>query len=338
MKEKLEQKFTSLQKAALIVIALGVQGAAEVMRNMSDSEVEKLTIEVARLKDVPPQLINQVLEEYYQMMMANQYIVQGGIEYGRKVLESAWGHKRAEDIIKKVEASTEVSAFYLLQTVDDKQLLNFLQNEHPQTAAIILANLKPIQAASILSELPMECQSEIAYRLATMEKTSPDLIEDIELVLREQIDNVFGGDLSTTGGAEAVAEILNSVSHSTERNILENLRNRDEKLADEITSLMFLFEDIVKLSDAAVQRIVKEVDSKTLALALKASSTELKEKLYANMSERAAEMLKDELNYLGPVRVRDVEASQKRILDVLHLLEESNEIVINHDKEEEIIE
>ena len=332
------KKITPVQKAALILIAMGVQNAAQVFKNLNEKEVEKITVEIAKQRDVPAETLGEVIEEYYQLMLANQYIVQGGLDYAKKVLESAWGHKKSEDIIKRVEAATEVSAFYLLQTVDDKQLLNFLQNEHPQTAALILANLKPAQAAAILSELPEENQNEIAYRLATMEKTSPELIEDIEEVLRDQIGTVFGGDLSKAGGAEAVAEILNSASRAAEKNILNSLRERDPEMADEITSLMFLFEDIAGLTDDAVQRIVKEIDSKTLALACKATSDELKEKIFKNMSERAAEMLQDELQYLGPVRVRDVEAAQKQILDVVHQLEESGEIVIGRAEEEEIIE
>jgi flagellar motor switch protein FliG len=327
-----------IQKVALIIIAMGIQNAAQVLKNLNEAEIEKITVEIAKLKDIPAEILGEVIEEFYEMMIANQYIVQGGLDYAKKVLESAWGFKKAEEIIKKVEASTEVSAFYLLQTVDDKQLLSFLQNEHPQTAALILANLKPQQAAAILSELPEESQSEIAFRLATMEKTSPELIEDIEGVLREQIGTVFGGDLSTSGGAEAVAEILNSATRSAEKNILDRLRARDQKLSEEITSLMFLFEDIIKLSDQAIQRIVKEVDSKTLTLALKATSGELKDKIFKNMSERAADMLKDELSYLGPVRVRDVEMAQKQILDIIHNLEESGEVQINRTEEEEIIE
>jgi len=338
MSEKNQSSVTSIQKAAMILVALGAQNAAEVLKSLSEAEVEKITIEIAKMRNISAETLGEIIEEFYQLMLANQYIVQGGLDYAKKVLESAWGHKKAEDIIKKVEASTEISAFYLLQTVDDKQLLSFLQNEHPQTAALILANLKPAQAAAILSELPAENQAEIAYRLATMEKTSPELIEDIEWVLRDQIGTVFGGDLSTTGGADAVAKILNSASRAAEKNILDSLKVRDSKLTDEITSLMFLFEDLIRLSDAAIQRIIKEIDSKTLALALKSTSSELREKIFKNMSERAAEMLQDELKYLGPVRVRDVELAQKNILDVMHQLEETGEITVTRTEEEEIIE
>jgi len=333
-----EQQITSIQKAALVLIAMGTQNAASVMKNFSEIEIEQVTVEIARLKDIPAELLGNAIDEFYQMMQANQYIVSGGIDYAKQVLESAWGHKKAEEVLKHVEATTEVSAFYLLQTVDDKQLLNFLQNEHSQTVALILANLKSPQAASILSELPPESQTEIAFRLATMEKTSPELIEDIELALRDQIGTVFGGSLSKSGGTEALAEILNSATRTAEKNILAGLKEKDTELSEEVNSLMFLFEDIVKLSSEAIQHIVKEVDSKTLALSLKATSKELKDKILKNMTERAAEMLEDELQYLGPVRVREVESAQKQILDVVHDLEDSGQIVISHDEEEEIIE
>ena len=328
----------NIQKAALIFIAMGVSNAAAVLKELNEKEIERVSVEIAMLQNVPAEILSAVIEEFYQLMQANEFIVQGGFNYASTILESAYGHKKAEEILKRVEATTEVSAFYLLQTVDDKQLLNFLQNEHPQTAALILANLKASQAASILSELPQENQSEIAYRLATMEKTSPELIEEIEDVLREQIGTVFGGDLSATGGAEAVADILNSTSRSAEKNILDSLKERDADLFDEIASLMFLFEDINLLPDAAVQSIVKNVDSNTMALALKSCSEDLKEKIFRNMSERAADMLKDELQYLGPVRVRDVENSQKEILDVVRQLESDGEITISRGEDEEVID
>jgi len=334
--EDLPIKLKNIQKAALIFIAMGVSNAAAVMKSLNDKEIEKVSVEIALLQNVPAVVLSEVIEEFYQLMQANQFIVQGGLSYARNVLESAYGHKRADEILARVEATTEVSAFYLLQTVDDKQLLNFLQNEHPQTAALIVANLKASQAASIISELPQENQSEIAFRLATMEKTSPELIEEIENVLREQIGTVFGGDLSKTGGAEAVADILNSVSRSAEKNILDSFKERDADLFDEIASLMFLFEDINSLPDSAVQNIVKNIDSNTMAMALKATSEDLKEKIFRNMSERAADMLKDELQYLGPVRVRDVENAQKVILDVVRQLESDGEITISHGEEEEV--
>ncbi len=327
-----------LEKVALILIALGVERASTILKNLNETEVEKVSIEIAKLQNVPAEILGQTIEEFYEMMMANQFIVQGGLSYARQMLEAAWGKKKAEEILKKVEAATEVSAFYLLQTVDDKQLLNFLQNEHPQTAALILANLKPQQAAAILSEMPEETQYEIAYRVATMEKTSPELIEDIEAVLRDQLGSVFGGGLSKTGGVETMAEILNSVSRTSEKNIMEHLRERDAELANEITDLMFVFEDLLHLPGSAIQAILKEVDSKTLALALKATSNELKEVIFKNMSERAAKMLKEELEYLGPVRVKDVEDAQKAILETARRLEEQGQIMLVRGEEEALLE
>ena len=332
------ENITPVEKAALVLVALGVDNASEVLRNLTEQEVEDISIEIAKLRNVSADVLSNVIEEFYQMMMANNYIVQGGIKYAKDVLEKALGKKKAEDLIKRVEAVTEVSAFYLLQTVDDKQLLNFIQNEHPQTAALILANLKPGQAAVIMSELPQDSQYEIAYRLATMENTSPELISDIEDVLRDQMGSVFGSNLSKTGGPEAVAQILNSVSQTAEKNILSNLRERDSELAAEITDFMFLFEDLIWLMDTAIQRILKEIDSKLLGLSLKAASQELKEKVFKNMSDRAAAMLKEELEYLGPVKLKDVENAQKEILDVVHSLEMAGEIVLARGEEEEIIE
>ncbi len=327
-----------IQKVALLLIAFGPDRAAPILKELDEREIERVSIEIARQQNVSVEVLSAVMEEFYEMMMANQYIVQGGLGYAKQVLEAAWGKKKAEEVIKKVEAATEVSAFYLLQTVDDKQLQNFLQNEHPQTAALILANLKPQQAASILSELPEENQYEIAYRVATMEKTSPELIEDIEAVLREQLGSVFGGGLSKTGGVETMAEILNSVSRASEKNILTNLRERDAGLATEITDLMFMFEDLGHLPDQAIQQILKEVDSKTLALALKAVGEEFKETVFRNMSERAAKMLKEELDYLGPVRVKDVEGAQKDILEVARRLEEAGQIMLSRGDDEELLE
>ncbi len=327
-----------VQKAALVLVAVGVENASEILQSLSDKEVEDVSIEIATLRNISADVLSSVMEEYYEMILANKYIVQGGLNYAREALEKAWGKKKAEELIKKVEAVTEVSAFYLLQMVDDKQLLNFLQNEHPQTAALILANLKPMQAANVLSELPEENQYEVAYRLATMEKTSPELIQDIEAVLRDQMGSVFGGGLSKTGGPETVAEILNSVSQAAEKNILGNLRERDADLALEITEFMFLFDDLVHLPETAIQRILKDVDSKILGLSLKAATGELREKIFKNMSERAAEMLKEELEYLGPVKLKDVENAQKQILEVVHNLETSGEIILTRGEEEEIIE
>jgi len=331
------QELTDLDKAALVLIAVGEKKAAEIMKHLTDDELEKLTIAIAKMTNIQADDIGLAIEEFYQSVQAKDFITKGGMGYAKEVLEKAWGHKKAEQILQKVEAATEVSAFYLLQTVDDKQLINFLQSEHPQTAALILANLKPNKAATILSELPEDQQTEISYRLATMEKTSPELIREIESALRDQMGTVFGQEVSKMGGTEAVAQILNSASRSAEKNVLTHIKNRNPKLADEIKNHMFLFEDIEDLSNSAVQMITKELDSQSLALALKGATPGLKDKFMNNMSERAAEMLKDELQYLGPVRVREVENAQKKVIDIVRELEESGEISMTKE-EDEIIE
>jgi len=335
---KSKTQLTNLQKAALILVAMGHDNAGAIMRNFTEKEGEKISIEIAKMQNVSVDALSDTIDEFYQMMLANQYIVQGGIHYAKQALEAAYGLKKAEEILKRVEAATEVSAFYLLQTVDDKQLLNFLQNEHPQTAALILANLKPQQAANVMSELPEDYQYEIAYRVATMEKTAPELIDDIEDVLRDQMGSIFAGGLSKTGGVGAVAEILNSISRTSEKNILSHLRERDADLATEINDLMFIFEDLVSLPSTSIQAILKEVNTNTVALALKATSPELREKVFDNMSERAAAMLKEELEYMGSVRLKDVENAQKEILDVARRLEESGEISLARGEEEELID
>ncbi len=334
--EKAPKATPPIQKAALVLIALGEEHASEVIKHFTDSETERITIEIARNRNVEADKIGGAIEEYYQMIEGKKHILSGGLSYAKKILEDAWGHKKADEIIQRVEATTEVSAFYLLQTVDDKQLLNFLSNEHPQTVALILANLKSIQAAAILSDLPEEMQGEISYRLATMEKTSPELIREIENALREQLGSVFGGQMSKIGGTEAIAEILNSTSRTAEKNILESIEGRNPTLYEEIKNLMFTFEDVEKLGDATIQRITREIDSKTLALSLKAASPTLKDKIMRNMSERASEMLKDELQYLGPVRVKEVENAQSVILDAIRELDESGEINMAAGEEEMI--
>ena len=329
---------TPYEKAAILFIAMGVATSAAIMRHIPEEEVEKISVEMARLRDVSSDMVQATIEEFYRMMMAKDYMAQGGMDFAKQVLEKAWGMRKAEEFLTRVEAATEVSAFYLLQTVDDTQLLSFLQDEHPQTAALILANLKAKQAAAVLSQLPEEQQAEIAYRLVTMEKTSPEMVREIENVLSEQMGDVFGQDMRTTGGAPAVAEILNNASRAAEKNILDNLRERDPELAMEVTNLMFLFEDLSSLADDSIQKIVKEVDSKTLALSLKATSDELQAKIFDNMSERAANMLKDELEYLGPVRVREVDEAQTAILEIVRRLDESGEITIARGETEALVE
>ena len=328
------ETLTGTQKSAVLLVALGPETASDVLKSMRDAEVEKVTIEIARLRNISSDVIEAVLVEYRDMNMAHDYMAQGGVSFARNALQSALGGRRAEEIMMRVEAAMEVSAFHLLQTVETSQLTSFLQNEHPQTAALIIAHLNPRKAADIISTLEPANQHEIIYRLGTMSKTSPELLRDIEDVIRQQIGSVIGTELSATGGIEAVATILNSTTRQAENSIMEALRERDPELALQIKALMFVFDDLVNVSDRDMQRILIDVDQKDLALALKAASPELSEKLLKNVSERAAEMIKEEVDLLGPARVSDVEEAQRRIVEAAQQLEEQEEIVLSRTTDE----
>jgi flagellar motor switch protein FliG len=328
---------TGAQKAAVLLIALGTDVASSVLKNLKDDEVEHISIEIARLRNVSSDTVETVLLEYRDMSMAQDYIAQGGVSFARAALEGAVGPRRAEEILMKVEAAMEVSAFHLLQTVETSQLNNFLQAEHPQTVALILAHINPRKAADIISGLPQEQQNEVMYRLATMGKTSPELLRDIEDVIRQQIGSVFGTELSVAGGIEKVAEILNNTSRSAERSILDAIRERNSELAAAIKSLMFVFDDLVHVNDRDLQRILVEVEQRDLAMALKATSEELKQKLLSNVSERAAALILEEMDLLGPVRIRDVEEAQRRIIEAAQMLEDQEEITLSHSGEDLVV-
>lgn len=332
------EELTGRQKAAILIISIGVESASQIFKNLKDKDIEKLSIEVANMRDVPSAVMEAVVEEFYQMIMAQEYISQGGIEYAKTLLEKALGPRKAHEIVSKVESAIHVSGFKLLKEVDPNQLLNFIQHEHPQTISLILANLEPEQTAQIVADLPPEIQGEVAYRIATMGKISPDLLADIEGILESQVETVFGQDLSAAGGAKSVAQILNLAGRSTEKTILGDLEKRNPELATEIKNLMFVFEDLVLLDDRSIQRVLREVDSKELSLALKVATDEVKDAIFRNMSERASGLIKEELEFMGPVRLKDVEDSQMKIVEVIRSLEEEGEIVISgRGGEEEIV-
>lgn len=335
--ELTQHTMTGAQRAAVLLIAMGTQTASKVLKYLRDDEVEKISIEIARTRNISGDVVEAVLLDYRDSTMARDYIARGGLQFAREALEAALGPRRAEEILMRVEAAMQVSAFHLLQTVETAQLVNFIQNEHPQTAALILAHLNARKAADIIANLPEESRTEIMYRLATMGKTSPELLRDIEDVIRQHISAVFGAELSASGGVEKVAEILNSSSRTVERAVLEALRERDPELATSVKALMFTFDDLVHISDRDMQRLLTEVDQKDIALALKAASSELKEKILRNVSERAAQMIQEELELMGPVRVRDVDEAQRRILETAQRLEEQEEITLSRSSQEIIL-
>jgi flagellar motor switch protein FliG len=332
-----DQTLTGVRKAAITLIALGTEAASLVLKNLRDDEVERITVEIAKSRNVSSDLVEKTLLEFRDLSMARDYIAQGGVNFARQALESALGPRRADEIMMRVEAAMEVSAFHLLQTVETAQLTNFLMNEHPQTAALILAHLNPRKAADIISGLAPELQQEILYRLATMGKTSPELLRDIEDVIRQQIGSVIGTELSATGGIDTVAEILNNTSRTAEKSIMDAIKDRNPELAANIKSLMFVFDDLIHVSDRELQRLLMEVDQKELALSLKATSDDLKSKLLKNVSERAAQMITEEIDLMGPVRVRDVEEAQRHIIEIAQSLEDQDEIVLSRSSDDALL-
>ena len=329
---------SGVEKVAAFLIAIGVEKSAPLLKEFDEFELERITVEIARLKNLPSQIATGIIFSYYEMMMADKFVTQGGIDYAQEMLQSAFGLQVANDLIKKVKAATEVTGFKLLQTLQPSDLLNYLQKEHPQTIALILANMKYSQAAGIISELHGELQGEVAYRLATMGKTSPELLQEIEEALTTQMGGTFGSKLSTSGGVKALAEIMNSTSRTVESSIMETLVQKDPELATELKNLMFVFEDVLRLRDLDIQKIVKGVDSKSLALALKVSSEDLQERVFANLSRGAVEALKEEMEYLGAVRLREVEEAQVGIVEHIRDLENRGEVVLSRSQEEEFVE
>ncbi|WP_010093429.1 flagellar motor switch protein FliG [Ornithinibacillus scapharcae] len=332
-----QNELTGKQKAAILLISLGPDVSAQVYKHLTEEEIEKLSLEISSVKKVDSGMKEQVLEQFHQIALAQDYISQGGIGYAKTVLEKAFGEQEASNIINRLTSSLQVRPFDFARKADPQQVLNFIQNEHPQTIALVLSYLDPEQAGQILSALPQEVQADIAKRIATMDSTSPDIISQVEEVLERNISSQFTEDYTQTGGIQAVVEVLNGVDRSTERTILDALEIQDPELADEIKKRMFVFEDIVILDNRAIQRVIREVENEDLRLALKVSSDEVKDIVFKNMSQRMADTFKEEMEYMGPVRLRDVEEAQTRIVAIIRRLEDIGEIVIARGGGDDII-
>ncbi|NNV05022.1 flagellar motor switch protein FliG [Geobacillus sp. C56-T2] len=328
---------TGRQKAAILLISLGPDVSASVYKHLSEDDIEKLTLEISNVRQVTADQKEEVLEEFRQLAVAQDYIAQGGIAYAKEVLERALGPDKAMNIIHRLTSALMVRPFDFARKADPMQLLNFIQNEHPQTIALILSYLEPAQAGQILSALPQEMQADVARRIALMDSTSPEIISEVEQILERRLSATFVQDYTQAGGIEAVVEVLNQVDRSTERTILDALEIQDPELAEEIKKRMFVFEDIVTLDNRAIQRVIREVDNNDLMLALKVASEEVKDVVFRNMSSRMAETFKEEMEYMGPVRLRDVEEAQSRIVGVIRRLEEAGEIVIARGGGDDII-
>jgi flagellar motor switch protein FliG len=323
------EELNSTQKAAIALIAFGTEVSAKVLKDLSEGELEMLTVEIANLKDVPPEIEEHVIQECHDIYMARKYISQGGVDYARSLLEKAVGKSRAVDLMKRLESSLTTTGFDLLKGIDPKQLAQYFQGEHPQTISLVMTQLTPQQASSVLTELPAELQSEVAYRVATMEKISPEILKQIEIALDSHFGSSASRDLSVSGGTKTIADILNLLDTSAEKNILQALEAEDAELAVEIKNMMFVFEDIVLLDDRGIQRILREVETKDISIALKAANDEVKRKIFSNVSERVSVMIKEEMEYMGPMRLSDVEAAQQRIVESIRRLEEQGQIVIS---------
>ncbi|HHU64378.1 MAG TPA: flagellar motor switch protein FliG [Clostridiales bacterium] len=325
------------EKAAILLITLGPDKSAKIFKHLQEDEIEQLTLEIANINKVDAETMDKVVDEFYQICLAQDYISQGGISYAKDILEKALGSQKALELINRLTASLQVRPFDFVRKADPNQILNFIQNEHPQTIALILSFLNPSQAAVILSGLPSEKQTDVAKRIALMDRTSPEIIKEVEGVLEKKLSTLVTADYTSTGGIQSIVDILNSVDRGTERNIIETLEIQDSELAEEIKRRMFVFEDIINLDNRSIQRFLREVDNKDLALALKGSSEDVSNLIYENMSKRLQEMIKEDIEYMGPVRLKDVEEAQQRIVNIIRKLEDAGEIIIARGGGDELI-
>ena len=325
------------EKAAILLVSLGPEVSAQVYKHLDDATIELLTLEIANMRRITPDTKLDVLKEAQEVIMAREFMTQGGVDYARKLLEQALGPERAQDILRRITASLQVRPFDFVRHADPAQLISFIQGEHPQTIALILSYLSPEQAAQVLGGLPPSAQWDVARRVARMDRITPEVLREVERVLERKHSTVMGQDFTMAGGVDAVVAIINRVDRGTERNIIEALEEQDPELAEEIKKRLFVFEDIIGMDDRSLQRVLREVDMKDLSLALKGATEELRVKFFRNMSKRAAEMLKEDMDFMGPVRVRMVEEAQQKIVNVVRALEEAGEIVIARGGEEELV-
>jgi len=332
-----KEDFSGVQKAAILLIALGPERSADIFKHLKEDEIEELTLEIANTRSVSPQVKDAVLEEFYQVCLAQQYIAEGGIGYAKELLDKALGNEKAQEVISKLTASLQVRPFEFVRKTDPSQVLNFIQDEHPQTIAMILSYLTPAQAAMIVGALAPETQADVAKRIATMDRTSPDVIKEVERVLERKLSSLINQDYTIVGGVDAIVNILNTVDRSTEKHIMESLEIEEPELADEIRKKMFVFEDILLLDDRAIQRVLRDVDNNDLSIALKGSNEEVQNAIFKNLSKRLAAMIKEDMEFMGPVRMKDVEEAQQKIVGVIRKLEDSAEIVISRGGGDEIV-
>ena len=331
------KELNGTQKAAILLIALGPEKSALIFKHLKEEEIETLTLEIANTRSISPQEKEDVLNEFYQVCLAQEYIAEGGIGYAKDLLEKALGQERANDVINRLTASLQVRPFEFVRKADPTQLLNFIQDEHPQTIAMILSYLAPGQASLIISSLPPDKQADVAKRIAMMDRTSPDVIKEVESVLERKLASMINQDYTIVGGVDAIVAILTMVDRGTEKHIMETLEIEEPELADEVRKKMFVFEDILLLDDRAIQRVMRDVDNNDIAIALKVANEEVKNVVFKNISKRLAAMIQEDMEFMGPVRMKDVEEAQQKIVGIIRKLEDSAEIVISRGGGDEII-
>ena len=329
--------FNGMQKAAILLISLGPEKSSQLFQHLKEEEIEELTLEIANTRSVTSQIKEAVIEEFYGVCLAQQYIAEGGINYAKELLEKALGEDKAIDVISRLTSSLQVRPFEFIRRTDPSQLLTFIQDEHPQTIALILSYVPASQSAMVLSALPPDRQTDVARRIATMDRTSPDTIKDVENILETKLASLVNQDYTLVGGVDAVVEILNTVDRATERHIIETLEIEDPELADEIRKKMFVFEDILLLDDRSIQRVLREVENNDLAMACKNANEQVQNAIFKNLSSRLAVMIKEDMEFMGPVRMKDVEEAQQKIVNIIRRLEDSGEIVISRGGGDEIV-
>ena len=326
-----------IQKAAILLITLGPEKSANVFKHLKEDEIEQLTLEIANTRSVSQSLKEEVLDEFYEVCLAQQYIAEGGIGYAKDLLDKALGSEKAMEVIGKLTASLQVRPFEFIRKIDASQILNFIQDEHPQTIALILSYLSTGQASTIISQLPQEKQADVAKRIAQMDRTSPDVIKEVERVLERKLSSLANQDYTLAGGVDSIVEILNTVDRGTEKHIMETLEIDEPELADEIRKKMFVFEDILTLDDRSIQRVLREVDNNELAVALKSANEDVQNAIFNNLSKRLATMIREDMDFMGPVRMKDVEEAQQKIVNIIRKLEDSGEIVTSRGGGDELV-
>lgn len=330
-------KLSGKKKAAIIMVAIGEDHAAKIYKNLKEEEIEVLTLEVATLQKLEPDKMAEVLNEFYEMCLAQKFVMEGGVDYAKGILQKAFGVQNAQEVIDKVIISIGNKSFDFMKKADPKQLFNFIQNEHPQTIALILSYATKSQASALLGMFPKEKQLSIIERIALMDRTSPDVIKDVETMLQKKLSTIGAAEITDIGGIKFTAELMNSVDRSTEKYIFDELAKKDDNLANEIRKLMFVFEDVVTLDDFAMSMLVKEIDGKDLRVALKNANEEVRGVFFRNISKRNVEQILDDMEYLKNIRHRDIEAAQQRIVSKIRELEEAGRIVVSHGRDDVVV-